>query len=78
MISQDAKLLNSAVGICSNSIKYLGGFLELMETMPSLEFVVVFFKNVILLSSMMIGQDPDSTDVEPYVRLICRSNTRRL
>ena len=38
-----------------------------METMPSLEFVVIFFKNVILISSMMIGQDPNSIDVEPYV-----------
>jgi len=72
MISQDARLLNSAVSICSNSIKYLGGFLELMETMPSLEFVVIFFKNVILISSLMIGQDPNSIDVEPYV--VIKSN----
>lgn len=69
MITKDAKLLASTVGICSNSIKYLGGFLELMDTMPNLEYVVLFFKNLILIASMMIGQDPDSIDVEPYVRI---------
>lgn len=67
MITKDAKLLGSAVGICSNNIKYLGGFLELMNTMPSLEYIVIFFKNIIMISSVMIGQDPDSIDVEPYV-----------
>ena len=55
MITKDAKLLSSTVGICSNNIKYLGGFLELMDTMPSLEYVVIFFKNLIMISSMMIG-----------------------
>ena len=61
-------MLSSTVSICSNNIRYLGGFLELMDTMPTHEHTNTFLMNLMTISARMMEKDPDSIDVEPYVK----------
>ena len=67
MITKNNKLLSKTVSICSRNIQYLGGFLDLLSSLGTLENVVTFLTNLLLISSRMLEKDPDSIEIEPFV-----------